>query len=307
MSTRKTLQELTLKDDFMFGTVMAEEKNCRDFLELVLGFPIGRIEVIREKTMAYHPENRGVRLDVYAKDNEEKRYNVEMQLRTKPEIGKRVRYYHSQIDMEALLSGQEYEKLPDVYVIFICDFDPFGSGRYCYTFQPICEEDHQLVLNDGSTSIFLSTCGKNEEETPESLVQFLKYAGADLPASTEEYGDAFVRQLQESVRRIKGSRRMEEKFMRLEELLREERAEGKAEGREAGREEGHALGKEEGRVLGKAESVLELLEDCGTVPEELKERILTERDLDCLRRWHKLAARAASVEQFTKEMEPEAK
>ena len=232
MSTRKTLQELTLKDGFMFGTVMAEEKNCRDFLELVLGFPIGRIEVIREKTMAYHPENRGVRLDVYAKDNEEKRYNVEMQLRTKPEIGKRVRYYHSQIDMEALLSGQEYEKLPDVYVIFICDFDPFGSGRYCYTFQPICEEDHQLVLNDGSTSIFLSTCGKNEEETPESLVQFLKYAGADLPASTEEYGDVFVRQLQESVRRIKGSRRMEEKFMRLEELLREERAEGKAEGRE---------------------------------------------------------------------------
>ena len=299
MSTRKTLQELTLKDDFMFGTVMAEEKNCRDFLELVLGFPIGRIEVIREKTMAYHPENRGVRPDVYAKDNEEKRYNVEMQLRTKPEIGKRVRYYHSQIDMEALLSGQEYEKLPDVYVIFICDFDPFGSGRYCYTFQPICEEDHQLVLNDGSTSIFLSTCGKNEEETPESLVKFLKYAGADLPASTEEYGDAFVRQLQESVRRIKGSRRMEEKFMRLEELLREERAEGKAEGREEGREEGHALG--------KAESVLELLEDCGTVPEELKERILTERDLDCLRRWHKLAARAASVEQFTKEMEPETK
>ena len=81
--------------------------------------------------------------------------------------------------------------------------------------------------------------------------------------------------------------------------MREERAEGKAEGREAGREEGHALG--------KAESVLELLEDCGTVPEELKERILTERDLDCLRRWHKLAARAASVEQFTKEMKPEAK
>ena len=69
MSTRKTLQELTLKDDFMFGTVMAEEKNCRYFLELVLGFPIGRIEVIREKTMAYHPENRGVRLDAYAKDS----------------------------------------------------------------------------------------------------------------------------------------------------------------------------------------------------------------------------------------------
>lgn len=31
--------------------------------------------------------------------------------------GKRSRYYHSQIDMELLLSGSGYEKLPNTYVI----------------------------------------------------------------------------------------------------------------------------------------------------------------------------------------------
>ena len=44
MYTRKTIQELTLKDDFMFGAVMSEEANCKRFLELVLGFPIDRVE-----------------------------------------------------------------------------------------------------------------------------------------------------------------------------------------------------------------------------------------------------------------------
>ncbi len=29
MRYRKKLQELTIKDDFMFGAVMAQEENCR--------------------------------------------------------------------------------------------------------------------------------------------------------------------------------------------------------------------------------------------------------------------------------------
>lgn len=33
---RKTLQELTIKDNFMFGAVMLEEENCRQLLDLYL-------------------------------------------------------------------------------------------------------------------------------------------------------------------------------------------------------------------------------------------------------------------------------
>ena len=45
MTRRKTLKELTIKDNFMFGAVMCDENNCRRLLELVLGFPIERVEV----------------------------------------------------------------------------------------------------------------------------------------------------------------------------------------------------------------------------------------------------------------------
>ena len=44
-------------------------------------------------------------------------------------LGKRARYYHSQMDMDILASGQEYKELPPAYVIFVCDFDPFGMGK----------------------------------------------------------------------------------------------------------------------------------------------------------------------------------
>ena len=80
MKKKKQLKELTIRDNFMFGAVMMEEENCRRFLELALDFPIERVDVSKEKSIVYHPEYKGVRLDVYAKDEKNTRYNVEMQV-----------------------------------------------------------------------------------------------------------------------------------------------------------------------------------------------------------------------------------
>ena len=126
----KCLQNLTMKDNFMFGAVMSEPENCKGFLEMVLGISIDRVEIDVERSMIYNPEYKGIRLDVYAKDEHNTHYNVEMQAQRETELGRRSRYYHSQIDMEILLTGVEYAELPDTYVIFVCDFDPFGEGKY---------------------------------------------------------------------------------------------------------------------------------------------------------------------------------
>ena len=282
MKRKKQLKELTLKDNFMFGAVMMEEENCKKFLELALGFPIERVEVSKEKSIVYHPEYKGVRLDVYAKDEGNTRYNVEMQVAKKAELGKRVRYYHGQIDMELLLSGSDYTELPDVYVIFICDFDPFGKKKYRYTFTRQCEEQSDVQLQEGCKSIFLSTRGENAEEVPEELVKFLNFVKADLSESETDFEDGFVKKLQETIRRIKSSREMEERFMIFEEMLRDERAEGKAEG--------------------KIESILELLEEMGQIPDTLQSRIINEKNLETLTKWLKLAAKSDSLDEFLKKM-----
>ena len=149
MQKKKTLKELTLKDNFLFGAVMSDEENCRELLELILEFPVERIEVSKERSITYHPGYKGVRLDVYAKDASHTRYNVEMQAVADRAIGKRARYYHSQVDMDALKTGTSYAELPNVYVIFICDFDPFGEGKYRYTFENRCLESEEARIEDG--------------------------------------------------------------------------------------------------------------------------------------------------------------
>ena len=226
---RKKLQELTIKDNFMFGAVMLEPENCRGLLELVLDIPIERIEVSVERSIVYHPEYKGVRLDVYARDEKNTHYNVEMQVSKTP-VKRRSRYYQSQMDMELLLAGETYEKLPDTYVIFVCDYDPLGYGKYRYTIGQNCCEVPELAYDDGRHTVFLSTCGTNEDEVPAALVKFLKYVKADLAESTKDFGDDFIDQIQKSVRNVKVSREMEARYMVFQEMLDRERSEGRNEG-----------------------------------------------------------------------------
>lgn len=76
MGRKKQLKELTIKDNFMFGAVMMDEENCKGLLERVLQIPIDHVEISKEKSIVYHPEYKGVRLDVYAKDENQTRLSV---------------------------------------------------------------------------------------------------------------------------------------------------------------------------------------------------------------------------------------
>ncbi len=293
MRKKQRLKELTIKDNFMFGAVMINEDNCKGLLERVLEIPIERVDVSKEKSMVYHPEYKGVRLDVYAKDEKQTRYNVEMQVEKKPALGKRSRYYQSQMDMEMLLAGEDYKELPNTYVIFICDFDPFGEGKYRYTFQSMCKESENADLKDGRTILFLNTHGKNECEVPKELVTLLQYMKEDLEGSEKEFHDPYVGQLQKFIRDIKGNREMEERFMIFEEMLKEEHTAG----REEGREEGRAEGCEAVKAL-----LLLFLQKLGTVSKTLLEKIQEEQDLEVLQAWTQIAFQSKSVEEFSEKI-----
>ena len=99
----KTIKDLVFKDNFMFAAVMMDEDIAKGVLERTLGIEISRVEVSYEKSIVYNPEYKGVRLDVYVKDQQGTHFDVEMQVANE-EIKKRARYYNSQIDMELLLA-----------------------------------------------------------------------------------------------------------------------------------------------------------------------------------------------------------
>ena len=52
------------------------------------------------------------------------------------------------------------------------------------------------------------------------------------------------------------------------------------------------------KAEGKIECILDLLNDIGTVPDNLKDQIQSQTDLDVLKALHKLAAKSNSIEEF---------
>ena len=134
--------------------------------------------------------------------------------------------------------------------------------------------------------IFLSTMGENTGEVPEELVKFLNFVKADLSESESDFKDDFVEKLQDTIRRIKSNREMEKRFMIFEEMLRDERAEGRVEG----------------RTESKIEDIFELLEELSTIPDDLRSRIADEKDLEVLKKWFKLAAKSDSLDEFLERM-----
>ena len=285
MSNKKKLKDLTIRDNFMFAAVMMQGDNCKQFLEMLLGIEIERIEISYEKSIIYNPECKGVRLDVFAKDEQNTYYDIEMQVETE-HIGKHTRYYHSHMDMELLGSGSDYELLPGSYVIFICDFDPFGEKKYCYTFENRCLENLELGLGDESRSIFLSTKGKNSKDIPEELEQFLKFVKNDTSTNDVETTNSYVKQLQSTIRSIKENREMECRYQFAGDMLVREFKKGKSEG------------KAEGKLETKRNDILELMEDLGEVSKHTYERIMSENKEDVLKAMHKAAAKAETLEQF---------
>ena len=68
------------------------------------------------------------------------------------------------------------------------------------------------------------------------------------------------------------------------------------------RQEGYEVGFTDGISQGITQSILELLEDLGAIPLELQARILSEKKLQQLKAWLKLASRAESLEHFINNM-----
>ncbi len=122
----------------------------------------GRMASEPQSSMKFAADMHGVRFDAYIK-SDEAWADIEMQTsKSGLSLGKRSRYYQSNMDMDCLEQGQDYEKLKKCYVIFICTFDYFGKDEALYYFQN-WDYEKGLKLDDFSYKIVLNTrCSVNK-------------------------------------------------------------------------------------------------------------------------------------------------
>ena len=174
---RRKLEELSLMDDFLFNAMLTHpetgEKFTNKILKLLFNREFKNLKVSAQKFYAGMNTNfRGARLDVCIEgdfvDIEASEipsvYDVEPDQNNRVKdisvFPKRSRFYHAIIDSRSLKSGEDFGKLKQVYVFFICNYDPFGYDRVLYTIKNRCLEDLkdiqkmvEVVKRDGEVSL----------------------------------------------------------------------------------------------------------------------------------------------------------
>ncbi len=220
-------EELGISNDFLFGKVMQDAELCKELLQRILpDLKIDHVEYPElQKTIKGDFDAKGVRLDAYVNDGQGTVYDIEMQAVTSKYLPKRTRYYQSMIDLQLVDKGQDYDTLNNSYIIFICLSDLFGKNRYMYTFENVCEEDSEVILNDGAKKVFLNADGKNGTVS-EELKAFLDYV-AGRPSE-----DTFVKKLKHAVEQAKENREWRHEYMTLLMRDRENRKIGEKHGEE---------------------------------------------------------------------------
>ena len=189
---RRKLEELNLLDDFLFNAMLAYpdtgEAFIRKLLETLFDRKFPHLKIRAQESFAgVNTDLRGARLDVYIEEDGSVQingdeiptvYDVEPDHNHKSAeikaFPKRARFYHAMIDRRSLKAGENFGKMKKVYVIFICDYDPFGYDRVLYTIKNRCLEEPTMPYEDDAETWVLYTRGK-KGNISESLRQLLSY------------------------------------------------------------------------------------------------------------------------------------
>lgn len=73
--------------------------------------------------------------DIYALDNQGRRYDIEVQVVPEDYLINRANFYFSLLNFAKRPAGPKYDEIKDVIVIFVCMFDPFDRDQKMYHFR----------------------------------------------------------------------------------------------------------------------------------------------------------------------------
>ncbi len=351
--TRKNLEELNIMDDFLMNAVASDGENGEEFCRLILSTllerEIGSVRVTVQRTIPpLSPSLRGIRMDVEVLEEpvhtEESPasvwniYDLEPHIYCDVHLPRHNRFYQARIDSRYLRSGErDFLKMPNLYMITITPYDPFGYDHMVYRIRNQCEELPDMPYEDGIRHFYFYTKGR-KGGTP-AIRAMLDY----FQDSRAEKADGEVLQkIHQYVSHVKILPEVKDEFMHLEQYLWErihvevdqirkelekemaeqvtsqvteqvtaqvteqvtaqvtEQVTAQVTEQVTAQVTEQVARETELRVVRECQinHILELLEDSGEPPASLKQRLLDETDPAVLKKWLKLAAKSKSFEEF---------
>ena len=175
---KAALRELTIMSDIFMRNVF-KKRECIEYVLRII-MEISDLHILEQTVQKDYKnlQGRSAILDCVARDDKNKRYNVEVQQETEGASYKRARYHSGLLDMNTLNPGQDYEELPDSYVIFITRDDVPGKGLPIYHADRYIKETGEM-FGDGSHIIYVNSKVQNPDTELGKLMHDLHCKNAE--------------------------------------------------------------------------------------------------------------------------------
>ena len=239
---RGILKDLTIMSD-MFMRNVFKKRECTEYvLQVVMDKKdLKVIDQVLQKDFK-NLQGRSAILDCVVRDSKGRQMDVEIQQANEGASPKRARYHSGLMDMNTLDPGQDFDELPESYVIFIMRDDALGYGLPIYHIDRTIKEVRENFMDEAHI-IYVNS--KRQDDTELGRLMH------DLHCKNAR--DMYSRVLADRVYELKETQKGVE-------FMCHEMGQIYSEGIENGIEKGIKKGIEKGIEQGKRETVLSLTE-----------------------------------------------
>lgn len=150
------IKDLRPIDDVFFEAIAEDKEVCQEMLQTIMednSLTVSDVIVQRSERNLF---GRSVRLDALCTLGNGTLCNIEVQRSNNDDHLRRARYNASVITSRETDVGTRFESIPEVYVIYISEFDFFKKGKTIYHIEKIIKETGNYV-DDGFHEIFVNT------------------------------------------------------------------------------------------------------------------------------------------------------
>lgn len=144
-----------MDDDFMTRVFQDDIELTEFVLRIILDSPDIKVTEVHTQREIKNLLGHTVKLDINAINSDGTLVDIEIQRAKKGAEVRRARYNSSMMDSNVLLPKQEYNTLPESYVIFITESDFLGGNLPIYHAERIITETEK-PLNDGTHIIYVN-------------------------------------------------------------------------------------------------------------------------------------------------------
>ena len=229
---RQVLERLTLMSDIFMRNVLKKPECAEYVLQVIMDNPTLKVVDLVIQKDYKNLQGRSAILDCVAQDESGRQFNIEVQQENEGASPKRARYHSGLLDMNILNPGEDYEKLPETYVIFITKDDVLKKNLPIYHIRRTIQETNE-IFDDHTHIIYVNSKICDDTKLGRLMHDFHCRRASDMHSTVLAQR---VRELKETP---EGGISMCEE---MEKIYSEGRTEGRLEGRMEGRLEGRMEG-----------------------------------------------------------------